>query len=130
MAPLSALASPAEFAPLLTALADKEGAAEAAAIALGRLGSVVVEALKSKLGSGDDTLAYYASKALATVGRDAVAGLLPLAIDGNPAARWAAITLGEIRDPKAASALEALTKSTSEDTAFIAQAALSKVKPG
>lgn len=127
---LSALAQPTEFTPLLTALADKEGASEAAAIALGRLGSVVVDALKAKLGAGDDTLAYYASKALTTVGRDAVDGLLPLATEGNPAARWAAITLGEIRDPKAASALELLTKSASEDTAFIAQAALSKVKPG
>ncbi|MBB6052118.1 HEAT repeat domain-containing protein [Armatimonas rosea] len=125
-----ALAQPTEFLPLITALSDKEGASEAAAIALGRLGTVAVEALKAKLGSGDDTLAYYASKALATVGRDAVPGLLPLATEGNPAARWAAITLGEIRDPKAASALEALTKSASEDTAFVAQAALSKVKPG
>ncbi|WP_394795299.1 HEAT repeat domain-containing protein [Armatimonas sp.] len=130
MVPLSALAFPTEFAPLITALADKEGASEAAAVALGRLGTVAVEALKAKLGSGDDTLAYYASKALASVGRDAVDRLLPLATDGNPAARWAAITLGEIRDPRAAAALETLAKSKNEDTAYIAQAALSKVKPG
>lgn len=127
---LSALAQPTEFAPLIAALSDKEGAAEAAAIALGRLGPLAVEALKSRLGSPDDTVAYYASKALTTVGREAVSGLLPLATTGNPAARWAAITLGEIRDPKAASALEALTQSPDADTAFVAQAALSKVKPG
>ena len=128
--PLSALAQPTEFAPLIAALSDREGAAEAAATALGRLGPIAVEALKVKLGAGDDTLAYYASKALSTIGHDAVDGLLPLATEGNPAARWAAITLGEIRDPKAAGALEALTKSGDADTAFIAQAALSKVKPG
>ena len=129
-APLSALAQPTEFGPLVAALTDKEGGAEAAAVALGRLGPLAVDALKAKLATGDDTLAYYASKALTTVGRDAVSSLLPLATEGNPAARWAAITLGEIRDPKAAGTLEALTKSSNEDTAFIAQTALSKVKPG
>jgi HEAT repeat protein len=127
---LAALAQPTEFTPLVAALTDKEGSADAATIALGRLGTLAVDALKAKLGSGDDTLAYYASKALTTIGRDAVSGLLPLATEGNPAARWAAITLGEIRDPKAAETLEALTRSSSEDTAFVAQAALSKVKPG
>lgn len=127
---LSALAQPTEFLPLIAALTDKEGGAESASVALGRLGTVTVDALKAKLGGSDDTLAYYASKALASVGRDAVDRILPLATDGNPAARWAAITLGEIRDPKAAAALEALAKSKNEDTAYIAQAALSKVKPG
>ena len=129
-AALTALAQPTEFGPLVAALADKEGAADAAANALGRLGATVVEALKARLSVPDETVAYYASKALRAIGKDAVSGLLPLAVDGNPAARWAAITLGEIGDAKAASALESLTKSSDTDTAYVAQTALAKVKPG
>lgn len=126
---LSPLAQATEFGPLITALADTEGAAAAAAVALGRLGELPVTALKKALSAPNETTAYYASKALATIGKDAVAGLLPLAVESNPAARWAAITLGEIGDAKATTVLEALAKSANPDTAYVAQTALAKVKP-
>lgn len=126
--PLGLLANPTEFGALVAALNDKEGAADNAVIALGRLGAPTVNALKAQLAASDETVAYYASKALIVVGRDAVDGLLPLATETNKAARWAAITLGQLHDPKATAALEALCKATDADTASAASAALAEVK--
>jgi len=125
---LGPLAAPTEFGALVAALSDKEGAADNAVIALGRLGAPTVSALKAQLAASDETVAYYAAKALIVVGRDAVDSLLPLATESNKAARWAAITLGQLHDPKATTALEALSKASDADTAHAAQAALAEVK--
>jgi HEAT repeat protein len=130
---LSALPDPAisaAYVPLLTALGDSDGtAAMAASTALARLGKTGVGALAQKLGSTNETVAYLASQALTVIGRDAVDGLLVSAKTGTPTARWAAVTLGQIGDPRAESALQALTGSPDPDTAHAAQTALARVKP-
>lgn len=119
------------LAPLLSALGDKDGrVAEAATRQLGRLDGAAVGPLTAKLASTDDTVAYRASEALDAIGRSAVPDLLPVAQPGKPGARWAAVTLGQIGDPRAASALEALKSSPEPDTAYAASAALAKVQPG
>lgn len=129
MAPLADGASPAALAPLLKAIRDTEGAvALAASDALGRVGAPAVPSLVAMLGDANDTVAYYASQALGQVGTPAVDALLPAAQPGKPAARWAAVALGEIRDPRAVGPLEALSQSPDADTAFAAGAALAKVK--
>ncbi len=123
--------NPAAATPLLIALSDTGGSvATEASRALSRLGAASVPLLSSRLGDPNDTVAYYASQALATVGRDAVDGLIPLAVPGKPTARWAAVTLGLIGSEKAAPALQALTTSPDPDTAYAAQTALARVKPG
>jgi HEAT repeat protein len=101
-----------------------------AAQQLGRIGLPAVAPLSGRLASGDDTTAYYASQALSGVGKPAVDNLLTLAQPGKPAARWAAITLGNIGDPRAAAPLEALKSSPDADTAYAATSALAKVSPG
>jgi HEAT repeat protein len=129
MAPLADGAGPAALAPLLKAVRDTEGVvAVAASDALGRIGAPAVPALVAMLGDANDTVAYYASQALGQVGAPAVDSLLPAAQPGKPAARWAAVALGEIRDPRAVAPLEALSQSPDADTAFAAGAALAKVK--
>ncbi len=129
-APLPDGTTPAALAPLLTALGDSDGnVAATAARSLGRVGSPSVAPLLAKLSGTDDTVAYYASQALALIRRDAVESLMTLAQEGKPGARWAAITLGEIGDPRAAAPLETLSKSADADTAFAASAALAKVRP-
>ncbi|MBC8102170.1 MAG: HEAT repeat domain-containing protein, partial [Cytophagales bacterium] len=124
-------ASPAALAPLLEALSDPNGSvADAAADQLGRIGLPAVAPLTTRLASGNDTVAYYASQALGGVGKPAVDGLLILAQPGKPAARWAAITLGDIGDARATPQLRALAASPDADTAYAATAALAKVRPG
>lgn len=121
--------APNALAPLLKALADKDGAvAENAVTALGRVGVPAVKPLIALLGGANDTLAYYASQSLAAIQRPAVDALVAVAASGNPAARWAAITLGEIGDPRARPALEALSQSPDPDTAYAASSALARVK--
>lgn len=128
--PLPEGITPAALTPLLTALSDVDGTvAQTAARSLGRLGEPAVAPLAAKLSGADDTVAYYASQALALINRPAVDTLLPMAQEGKPGARWAAITLGEIGDMRAAASLETLSKSGDEDTAFAAGAALAKVRP-
>ncbi len=131
--PLSVLPDPsvsAAYIPLLNALGDSDGtAASAASTALARLGKTVVVALTQKLGSASEPVAYLASQALTVIGRDAVDGLLVSAKTGTPSARWAAVTLGQIGDPKAEPALQILTGSPDPDTAHAAQTALARVKP-
>ena len=130
LAPLPDPSSAASYAPLLAALNDADGAvATSASTALARLGKAAVPALAAKLGSGNETVAYLASQALTTIGREAVDGLLPSAAPGSPAARWAAVTLGQIGDPKSATALQGLVSSSDADTAYAAQTALARVKP-
>ncbi|MGC4042323.1 MAG: HEAT repeat domain-containing protein [Armatimonas sp.] len=129
-APLPDPSIPTAYAPLLNTLSDADGeAAMAASTALARLGKAVVPALSQKLASPNETVAYLASQALTIIGRDAVDGLLPAAQSGAPTARWAAVTLGQIGDPRAEPALQALTSSTDPDTAYAAQTALARVKP-
>lgn len=121
--------SPAALAPLVKALRDKNGnMASNAATALGRLGAAAVPTLVGLLGDSDDTVAYYASQSLVTISRPAVDSLIPVAQEGKPGARWAAVTLGEIGDNRAASALESLSKSSDADTAYAASTALAKVR--
>lgn len=130
LSPLPDPTLPTTYSPLLGALGDTDGAAAtAASTALARLGAGVVPALAQKLGSGDETVAYLASQALTMIGRDAVDGLLPAASSGAPTARWAAVTLGQIGDPRAESALQALAGSSDPDTAYAAKTALARVKP-
>jgi HEAT repeat protein len=129
--PLADGTSPAALAPLLKALADPDGrVAQSAIVQLGRLGSAPVKPLVALLASPNDTVAYYASQALIAIQRPAVDDLLPVAHEGKPGARWAAVTLGEIGDQRAIPALEDLSKSTDPDTAFAASQALAKVRPG
>lgn len=130
LAPLPDPSIPTAYTPLLNALSDADGAtATAASTALARLGKTAVPALSQKLGSPNETVAYLASQALTIIGREAVDGLLPAATSGAPTARWAAVTLGQIGDPRAESALQALTSSSDPDTAYAAQTALARVKP-
>jgi HEAT repeat protein len=127
--PLADPSAPNALAPLLKALGDTEGAvAENAVTALGRVGAPAVAPLVSLLGGANDTVAYYASQALSAIQRPAVDALVAVAVPANPAARWAAITLGEIGDARARPALEALAKSPDADTAYAATAALARVK--
>jgi HEAT repeat protein len=129
--PLADGTSPAALAPLLKALSDPDGrVAQDAVVQLGRLGSAPVKPLVALLSSADDTVAYYASQALIAIQRPAVDDLLSVAQEGKPGARWAAVTLGEIGDPRAIPALENLSKSSDPDTAFVAGRALAKVQPG
>jgi HEAT repeat protein len=124
-------ADAAALTPLLNALSDKDGTvASVAAQQLGRVGLPAVAPLSARLASSDDTVAYYASQALGGVGKPAVDNLLVMAQPGKPAARWAAITLGNIGDPRAVASLEALTSSPDADTAYAATSALAKVRPG
>ncbi len=125
--PLAETASGAAVAPLLTALNDSDGTvAGTAARALGRVGQPAVAPLVALLGGANDTVAYYASQALAYIGAPAVDGILPAAQAASPGARWAAITLGDIADPRAKPALESLAQSADPDTAYAASAALAK----
>ena len=116
--------------PLINALADPSGAVSGAAgLSLSRIGQPAIARLVARLGAGD-TVAYYASQTLRAIGRDAVAPLLAVAQGNGPGVRWAAITLGEIGDTRAASALETLAASSDPDTAWAASVALTKVKQG
>jgi HEAT repeat protein len=128
--PVSAPVTAASVAPLVTALSDTDGTvAQAATVALGRLGDVAVAPLTAALGGGNETIAYYASQALTTIGKPSVDAVIAAAQEGKPSARWAAITLGQIGDPRAAPALKTLAKSTDPDTAYAAGMALAKVSP-
>lgn len=129
--PLADGRNAAALTPLLNLLSDANGTvASTAAQALGRVGQPAVGPLLTRLSSANDTVAYYAAQALTSIGRTAVDALLPLAQMGNPAARWAAITLGEIGDSRAAAALEGLAQSPDADTAYAATTALAKVREG
>ncbi len=117
-------------APLVAALADPDGnVATVASQSLVRLGEPAIPALVGALASGNDTVAYYASQALGTIGRPAVPALMNAAGAGQ-GARWAAVTLGQIGDPRAASVLQALKGDSDPDTANAADVALAKVKQG
>ncbi len=121
--------APATLAPLTKALSDPDGTvAQNAVAALSRLGEAAVAPLITLLDSKDEKVSYYASKALAGIGRPAVDSLLPAAQINKPTARWAAITLGEIGDSRAADTLQALSQSPDADTAYVAGAALAKVR--
>ncbi len=129
--PLADGMRPEAFAPLLAALRDPDGAVAATARAgLVTIGEPVVPSLVALLANADDTLAYYASQALAQIGTPAVPALLNLAQPGKAGARWAAITLGGIGDPRAAAPLESLAKSPDPDTANAAATALARVREG
>ena len=129
--PVPPAAITAELMPLVGALGDSDGAvAQAAERALGRLGSPAITPLVGSLASANETVAYYASQALATIGRPAEDAVLANAQPNSPSARWAAITLGQIGDPRAAPALKALGQSPDPNTAYAAQSALARVQPG
>ncbi|HVK04995.1 MAG TPA: HEAT repeat domain-containing protein [Armatimonadaceae bacterium] len=129
-APLTNGADPAVIAPLVATLRDADGTVAAAAQAgLVRIGEPVVPSLVTLL-SGNETQAYYASQALAQIGGAAVAPLLEVARPGKPGARWAAITLGDIRDARAVEPLRALAASGDPDTAHAASTALARVREG
>ena len=129
--PLADPNAPNAFAPLIKGLGDPDGSvAENAVTALGRVGVPAVAPLVALLSNANDTLAYYASQSLAAIQRPAVDGLLLAAQPGNPAARWAAITLGQIGDARARPALEALVQSPDPDTAYAASSALLRVGKG
>jgi HEAT repeat protein len=114
---------------LTSAISDTDGTvAQNASEAMGRLKGAAVSALLTKLADPSDTVAYHASQALIQVGKDAVPALITLAAPSNPAARWAAVTLGEIGDTRATDALGTLKSSSDPDTASAAEVALSKVK--
>jgi HEAT repeat protein len=128
-APLPDPANPATFGALVNLLADADGSvAQSASYALSRLKGSAAGALLAKLASQNDAVAYHASNALAKIGRDLVPQLTALAVNGNPAARWAAVTLGEIGDARAATVLETLKSAPDPDTANAAEIALAKVK--
>ena len=113
--------------PLLNALADGNGSvASTASLALSRAGEYAVPSLIARLGGGD-TIAYRASQALELIGRPAVDSLVAAAQPGKGTARWAAITLGEIGDPRARPALQTLSTSGDPDTRWAAGIALTKV---
>ncbi|MDX1934646.1 MAG: HEAT repeat domain-containing protein [Capsulimonadales bacterium] len=117
------------LAPLVRALSDADGTvAQNAVTAFGRIGEPAIPSLVRLIGNANEKVAYYASQALVRIGRVAVDPLLAAARAGQPTARWAAITLGEIGDGRAAEALQALTGSPDPDTAYVAQAALAKVR--
>jgi HEAT repeat protein len=83
------------------------------------------------LASGNDTVAYYASQALGTIGRPAVPALMSAAQAGaGKGTRWAAVTLGQIGDPRAVSVLQTLKGDPDPDTANAADVALAKVEQG
>lgn len=128
-APLADGTTPTAFAPLLAALRDTDGTvAQAASDSLARIGQPAVPSLTALLGAPDETVAYRASQTLIGISRPAVDNLLAVAQSGGSGARWAAITLGEIGDSRATSALETLSHSTDPDTASAAGAALAKVR--
>ncbi len=130
-ASLADIPGTASITPLIGALKDPDGrVASAATVALARIGQPAVAPLVSQLTTAGDTEAYYASQALTTIGSPAVDPLLSAAQSPNGAGRWAAITLGQIGDPRAASVLETLSRSTDPDTAWAAGVALTKVKQG
>lgn len=123
--------SPSAVGPLLAALSDQAGAvAETASASLGRLGPAAVAPLLARLSTADDTVAYRAAQALQSIGEPAIAPLMTVVRSGLPAARWAAITLGQIGDPRAAGALQELADKSSGDTEYAARTALAKVQPG
>lgn len=127
-AALGDIGGPASVAPLMNALNDTgSGVAAAASQSLSRVGDAAIPMLVARLSAGD-TVAYRVSQALEVIGRPAVDSLLAVARTGNGGARWAAITLGQIGDPRAVPALEALKSSPDPDTAWAADIALAKVK--
>lgn len=111
---------------LIKGLSDPDGTvATVASESLVRVGEPAIPALVAALRGGNDTAAYYASQALGTMGRPAVPALLAAA---QARSRWAAITLGQIGDPRAASVLETLKSDPDPDTANAANVALAKVR--
>jgi HEAT repeat protein len=129
---LGTIGGASAVAPLLNALGDADGTtATAAVLALSRIGAPAIGPLVARLqAGGDDTVAYRVSQALGMIGRPAVDPLLAAAQNGKPGARWAAITLGQIGDPRATPALQALSGSPDPDTANAASEALARVKQG
>jgi HEAT repeat protein len=126
--PGSAPRTPAEIAPLVVALRDKDGAvAEAAQRALMNLGAPAVSAIAPLLGDADDTTAYYAVRTLAAIGQPSFDTVAQAAQSGKPGARWAVVTLGELGDARAKPVLEALTSSPDPATAEAATDALAKI---
>jgi HEAT repeat protein len=119
----------AAVGPLVSALSDPDGTvANAASLALVRIGEPAMPALLNALQSTNDAVALYASRALEAIGKPAVDRLVAVANRPGNAARWAVITLGQIGDPRAASVLESLSRSNDSDTANAATIALAKVR--
>jgi HEAT repeat protein len=120
----------ATLAPLIATLGDPEGVvAQGAVRSLARVGEPAIGPLVAALSGANDTVAYNASQALVSIGGPAVDALLGVAQADKPGARWAAVTLGQIGDPRAMPALEGLARSPDPDTANAATAALAKVRP-
>jgi len=128
-----ALRNAAARGSILPALAsalmqDREaGVADTAAVQLARIGAPAIPALTTLLANPEETIAFRSSNALARIGRPAVPSLLSLATPGDPAARWAAITLGRIGDPRAGTVLRRLRNASDPDVAYVAATALSQL---
>lgn len=106
-----------------------EESRETAALALGRFGQVAVERLAGLLAHQDAEVRWWATRALAEVGRDGGPPLLEgILNDPNPDVRaCAALALGRIGDGSAASALAAQLSDKSAFVSSIASDALSMI---
>jgi HEAT repeat protein len=121
-------ATPAELAPLVKALGDANGTvSDTAQQSLVRVGANSVPALTPLLAVSEDATAYYAVRTLAAIGNPAYDAVAAAAQSGKPSARWAAVTLGELGDPRAKPILESLQSSPDANTSQAAKDALSKI---
>jgi HEAT repeat protein len=103
---------------LILASAD-ENAREAAALALGRFGTLAIEPLAEMLVTGDADARWWAARALVEVGGDgAIEPLIGALTDPDPDVRaCAALALGRLGDGAAAPALVARL---TDESAFVA----------
>jgi len=123
-----ALGSPgntAAIAPLTAALSDPEWRVVDAAV--DGLSSLGVAAVPAVLGivtdpAADTTARYQVSRALALMGRGALPALVAALSSPQPEIqRWAAISLGEIGDPRAVEPLQALEDRAAGELRWVAQ---------
>jgi len=119
-----------ELAALLQTLTTgDEEAREAAAMAIGRFGSIAIDPLAALLATGDSDARWWAARALAEVGGiGAVDPLIGVLADSDPDMRaCAALGLGRIGDGQAAPAVAACLADESAFVASIAADALSMI---
>ena len=133
----------AAVAPLIASLRDPSAdVAEAAETSLGRIGAPAVGPLVATLGAGADQTSlpssegpggpqpavvapYYASQALAAIGRDAAPAVTEAAQNGPLGQRkWALITLASLLDPRAHQVLEQIAATGDPSLRWFAEDAL------
>jgi Uri superfamily endonuclease len=112
---------------LETLISGDEESREAAALALGRFGKVVIDRLAILLADAESEVRWWAVRTLAETGRDGSMPLLESALnDPDPDVRaCAALALGRIGDGAAAHALAAQLRDDSAFVSSIASDALS-----